>query len=120
MGFYPVTPGSGQYVIGSPLFDKVTLTLPNGKNFVITAQQNNADSPYIQQASFNGKPLQQSWLAHQNILAGGELKFLMGPEPEKSWASTEQAVPYSMSLELSGKKLVERSPETPDAATQPE
>lgn len=101
LGFYPVTSGTGQYVIGSPLFDKVTLTLPNGKNLVITAQQNKADSPYIQQASFNGQPLQQSWLDHTTIQAGGELNFLMGPQPEKNWASAANAVPYSMSLEPS-------------------
>ncbi len=111
MGFYPVTPGAGQYVIGSPLFDKVTLTLPNGKNFVITAQQNTPNSPYIQQASLNGQPLQQSWLEHNTIQAGGQLNFLMGSEPEKSWASAEHAVPYSMSLEQS-------SPETPKAKTR--
>ena len=101
LGFYPVTPGTPEYVIGSPLFDKVTLTLEDGKTFVVESSNNQADSPYIQQAWLNGKALDKSWLNHHVIQAGGKLHFDMGQTPNKTWASSSSAQPYSMSLEAS-------------------
>ncbi|GGO64823.1 GH92 family glycosyl hydrolase [Bowmanella pacifica] len=101
LGFYPVTPGTPEYVIGSPLFDKVTLTLEDGKTFVVESSNNQADSPYIQQAWLNGKALDKSWLNHHVIQAGGKLHFDMGQTPNKAWASSSSAQPYSMSLEAS-------------------
>lgn len=101
LGFYPVTPGTPEYVIGSPLFDKVTLTLEDGKTFVVESSNNQADSPYIQQAWLNGKALNKSWLNHHVIQAGGKLHFDMGQTPNKAWASSSSAQPYSMSLEAS-------------------
>jgi predicted alpha-1,2-mannosidase len=85
MGFYPVNPASAVYEIGSPLFSKVTIRLPNGKVFTIRADQQAADHPYIQQATWNGKPLAISSLTHEQILAGGELVLQMGAAPSKLW-----------------------------------
>ncbi|MEL4425009.1 GH92 family glycosyl hydrolase [Shewanella indica] len=99
LGFYPVTPGTPEYVIGSPLFDKVTLTLEDGKTFVIQSDNNLDSNPYIQKASLNGKTLTRSWLNHHEIQAGGTLNFDMGATPNKAWASDANAQPYSMSLE---------------------
>ncbi|ABL98504.1 GH92 family glycosyl hydrolase [Shewanella amazonensis] len=99
LGFYPVTPGTPEYVIGSPLFDKVTLTLEDGKTFVIESDNNLNANPYIQQALLNGKALNRSWLDHHEIQAGGTLNFDMGATPNKAWASDANAQPYSMSLE---------------------
>ncbi|QYJ75702.1 GH92 family glycosyl hydrolase [Shewanella sp. FJAT-52076] len=100
LGFYPVTPGTPEYVIGSPLFDKVTLTLEDGKTFVIQSDNNLDANPYIQQALLNGKTLNRSWLDHHEIQDGGTLNFDMGATPNKAWASDANAQPYSMSLEI--------------------
>jgi predicted alpha-1,2-mannosidase len=85
MGLYPVAPGETRYQIGSPLFDRVTLRLhPDfcmGETFVIEAVNNSAENLYIQSATFNGEPLQRSWITHEELAAGGTLTLLMGPEP---------------------------------------
>jgi predicted alpha-1,2-mannosidase len=85
LGFYPVNPASAQYMIGSPLFARATLHLPNGKHFEISAAGNAPDHPYIQTARLNGKPLAGPVLTHTQILAGGKLEFVMGPAPS-GWA----------------------------------
>ncbi len=88
MGFYPVTPGNPTYILGSPLFDRVTIALPNGKEFVIEAADNGPCQFYIQSASLNGKPLDRAWLTHQEVADGGMLQLQMGHQPNKRWAST--------------------------------
>jgi len=94
MGFYPVAPGTPFYSIGSPLFDRVTLRLENGKQFVIRTTGNSAASPYIQSASFKGSSYTHSFISHDDILSGGTLDFVMGPAPNLSWGSgIEEAVP---------------------------
>jgi predicted alpha-1,2-mannosidase len=86
MGFYPVNPASAQYLIGSPLFTRTTLHLPNGRQFEIAAANNSADRPYIQSARLNGKPLTAPVITHQQIEAGGRLEFVMGEKPSQ-WGS---------------------------------
>ncbi len=86
LGFYPVNPASGEYMIGSPIFRKATLKLANGKHFTITAAGNSAANLYIQSASLNGKPLTAPVLRYDDIVAGGSLRFLMGPAPSQ-WAA---------------------------------
>ena len=98
LGFYPVTPGTSQYVIGSPLFEKVSLTMENGKVLTITANNNQAKNVYIQSANLNGQPHNQSWLDHHTLQQGGTLQFEMSDKPNKNWASSMKAVPFSMSL----------------------
>ena len=85
LGFYPVNPASAQYMIGSPLFAKVTLNLPNGKRFEIVAANNVSDHPYIQSARLNGKPLKEPLITYRQIESGGKLEFVMGPQPS-AWA----------------------------------
>jgi len=97
LGFYPVTPGTTQYVIGSPLFDKVTMTLEDGKQFVIQANDNKAVNHYIDAAELNGKPFDKTWLDHHTIQAGGTLEFSMSAMPNTNRAISNDARPYSMS-----------------------
>ena len=89
MGFYPVTPGMPMYVIGTPLFEKMTIQLPNGKAFIVTARNNSAQNKYIQSATLNGAPLNRAWIKHTDVVNGGELMFQMGPRPNKSWGANE-------------------------------
>jgi len=97
MGFYPVDPASPDYIIGSPLFDEVTIHLGSGRDFVIVANDNSEKNVYIQSATLNGKPLKRPWFSHAEIGNGGRLIFRMGPSPNKSWGSAPDAVPPSMS-----------------------
>jgi len=99
MGFYPVTPGTPQYVFGSPLFEEVTLQLENGNTFRIEALDNGPDNVYIQKTALNGLPLEQTWIDHEAIQQGGRLTFTMSDEPDKDWAIGAEARPYSMSTE---------------------
>ncbi|WP_282160426.1 GH92 family glycosyl hydrolase [Ulvibacterium marinum] len=85
MGFYPVTPGSPVYSIGSPLLDQVSINLPKGKKFTIKAINNTKDNKYIQSASLNGNNFERTWIGHDEILDGGVLVFTMGSTPNKKW-----------------------------------
>ena len=91
LGYYPVDPVIGVYVLGSPLADKVTLHLDSrfakGKTFVVVAQNNSAKNPYIQSAKLNGKPLTRSWITHDEITAGGKLELFMGDKPNKDFGT---------------------------------
>jgi len=98
MGFYPVTPGLPVYTIGSPLFSKVTIDLPNGKQFRLTANNCSVVNKYIQSAKLNGKVLKSPWFTHEQLTAGGHLELEMGPKPNKTWGVSEGANPYSLSI----------------------
>ena len=84
-GFYPVTPGSTVYAIGTPLFPEVRFNLQNGKSFVVRAVNASERNIYIQSARMNGKTYNKSFLLHQDLMAGGELVFTMGPRPNVRW-----------------------------------
>jgi hypothetical protein len=84
-GFYPVTPGSTVYAIGSPLFPEVRFNLENGKSFVIRARNISERNVYVQSARFNGKPYNKSFLLHDDLMDGGELVFQMGAHPNYRW-----------------------------------
>jgi predicted alpha-1,2-mannosidase len=86
LGFYPVNPASGDYIIGSPLFTKMTLRLSSGKLFTVTAENNSSKNIYIQSASLNEKELKIPVVHYDEIEAGASLKLVMGPTPSK-WAS---------------------------------
>lgn len=81
LGFYPVNPASGVYVLGSPTIDEADIAVPGGAYFRIRAKNNNAKNVYIQSARLNGKPLDRSFLLHQEIMQGGTLELVMGPRP---------------------------------------
>ena len=97
MGFYPVTPGSPFYAIGSPLFAHAVIDLGKGKTFTIEAKNNSHENKYIQSANLNGKPLNKTWLSQKEITDGGIVSFEMGPEPNKKWGSKPEDAPPSMS-----------------------
>jgi predicted alpha-1,2-mannosidase len=92
MGFYPVNPASGDYLIGSPLFGRVELKLPGGRHFVVMARDNSASNVYIQSASLNGKPLDVPVITYKQIMAGGKLDFAMGAQPSM-WAANWRPKP---------------------------
>jgi len=85
LGFYPVFPASGNYVIGSPLFDKATINLPEGKKFIVEVKNNSPENIYIQQIELNGQKLSNGFINHKDILNGGLLKIVMGNKPNKSF-----------------------------------
>lgn len=87
MGFYPVTPGSGLYAIGSPFFEEIEIDLPEGKTFTIKAKDCSKRNKYIHSAQLNGVPLNRPWLKHTEIMAGGLLEFQMGDRPNKEWGT---------------------------------
>ncbi len=97
MGFYTVDPSSPNYILGSPLFRRVTLHMGNGKTFEVVAKGNSATNLYIQSAELNGKPWNKPWFSHADIADGGKLVLTMGPAPNKSWGSAPDAAPPSMS-----------------------
>jgi predicted alpha-1,2-mannosidase len=89
MGFYPVTPGKPLYTIGSPVFEKTSIDLTNGKKFTVVAHGASKVNKYIQQAKFDGKELDTPWFTHEQLMAGGTLELEMGPKPNKTWGVTE-------------------------------
>ena len=97
MGFYPVCPGMPEYAIGSPLFKKVTLHLPEGKTFIVSAADNAADRPYIQKAVLNGEELSRNYLTHDELLKGGELALSMDSVPNTQRGTQPADFPYSYS-----------------------
>lgn len=97
LGFYPVAPGSGEYILGRPFLPKTAMRLPNGKTFTIVAEGLDDRHTYVGSVSLNGKPLQRTFLRHDEILAGGELRFSMQAEPNTAWPGQGAQAPYSMS-----------------------
>ena len=99
LGFYPVNPAAGTYVIGSPLVEKAVLKLDpvhyKGRTFTVLAPNNSAKNMYIQSATLNGKPLNRTWLRHEELAAGGELKLTMGPKPNMAWGKAVADRPLS-------------------------
>jgi len=88
LGFYPMNPASGEYEIGSPIFEKSTITLQGGKTFVIEAENVSKDNFYIQSATLNGKSFNQTTISHKQITQGGILHFVMGSKPNENWGLT--------------------------------
>ena len=99
LGFYPVTPGVDQYVIGSPLFEEAVLRLENGKTFTIKSNNNSSKNYYIQSTSLNGKNYSPNYIRCSDIQNGGEFIFNLDENPNKNWGSQSNDVPYSLSLE---------------------
>jgi predicted alpha-1,2-mannosidase len=102
MGFYPVQPGSDTYVIGTPLFDKVTLHLENGNKFIVHSPGTSAQKRFIKSASFNEKAYPKSWFSHTDLTAGGRLTFEMSDVPS-DWGAGVSERPVS---EITGNLIV--------------
>lgn len=99
IGFYPVCPVSDQYVLGAPLFKKITLSLINGKKVVLNAANNSDRNLYINSVSFNGKPYDLNWLSHTDLMRGAVINFNMSSQPNKQRGIKPQDYPYSLSNE---------------------
>lgn len=98
LGIYSVCPGTDQYVIGSPLFKKATITLEDGKKFVITAVDNSDKNVYIKAATLNGLPYSKNWITYDDIVNGGELEFQMSDQPAMDRGVEDGDKPFSLSL----------------------
>ncbi|KAI0637472.1 glycoside hydrolase family 92 protein [Trametes polyzona] len=97
LGFYPVDPVSGQYVVGSPFFDKVTIDLPNAPQPLVISSPGAPSKPYIKSVTVNGRALKEPILTHADIAAGGHIHFEMSAEPE-AWASSTLVSTVSLTL----------------------
>ncbi|RHJ83900.1 GH92 family glycosyl hydrolase [Parabacteroides sp. AM08-6] len=104
LGFYPVAPGTTQYVLGAPLFKKATLHFENGKNLVINAPDNSDKNIYIESMSFNGKEYTKNYLEHYELLKGGVLDIKMGDKPNMNRGVNPEDFPYSFSVNEKKKK----------------
>ena len=93
LGFYPVTPGAGEYVIGRPFIDHAVLNLPNGNHFTISTE---GTGDYVGKVLLNGKPLARVFIRDDEVEAGGELHFVMQATPNKSWGTAKSTRPYTM------------------------
>lgn len=98
LGFYPVDPVSGNYILGSPLFENATVDLVKGKRLEIVVERKDPTHQYIQAFSLNGKVQQRTWFHHSEIAQGGKLVFTMGPEPNPSLGSAANSLPPSLDL----------------------
>lgn len=94
LGFYPVTPGANEYVIGTPLLNKATLHLENGELFTMKATNISANNKYIEKAFLNGKKLNRTYITHNEIMKGGTLEFIMS-DKTSNWGTTDIANPTS-------------------------
>jgi predicted alpha-1,2-mannosidase len=99
LGFYDVCPGSDEYVLGAPLFKKITLNLENGKKVILNAPDNSAENRYIQEMSINGKPYTKNFLSHSELMKGATIHFKMGATPNKQRGIHAEDMPYSFSNE---------------------
>ena len=99
LGFYPVCPGTDEYIIGTPLFKSAKLHLENGKTITIKADNNQLDNRYIKEKKVNGKSQTRNFLTHDQLIKGANIQFQMSPVPNKQRGTTEKDVPYSLSFE---------------------
>jgi predicted alpha-1,2-mannosidase len=97
LGFYPLCPGSNEYILGSPLFKSVTVRLDNGKEIVIKANGNSRDNRYIREMTLNGKRWTKNYLTHEDLMKGATIDFQMSPVPNKERGTEKTDYPYSFS-----------------------
>jgi len=99
-GFYSVCPGAGQYVFGSPLFEKITMHFENGKTFVVNGKNNSKENVYVKTAKLNGKNYSKNYITHEELMKGGALDFEMSNTPNIKRGINLEDFPYSFSNEL--------------------
>jgi putative alpha-1,2-mannosidase len=99
MGFYSVCPAVDQYVLGAPLFKKLTLNLENGKKVIINAPNNSDNNLYINSMNINGKPYDLNWISHTMLTQGAVINYNMSATPNKLRGIKASDVPYSLSNE---------------------
>ena len=100
LGFYPVCPGSGQYVMGTPYFDKVSVHFPNGNTLRLTADGNASDAPYVQKVTINGTESNRNYFTHEELTTGPSVVYEMGRQPNYSRGTDADSAPYSFSNTL--------------------
>lgn len=96
LGFYPANPANGAFVLGSPLFDKVTFPVSGGREFTVIAENNGPENIYIQSVELNGKPYAKAYITYRDIMDGGELKLVMGPQPNEAFGAAPEDRPRSV------------------------
>ena len=99
MGFYPVTPASDQFVMGAPLFKKISIKLENGKEIIIVAPHNSADNRYIKNMWVNGQPYTKTWLSYSELMKGAKINIQMDKLPNTARGINNDDLPYSLSNE---------------------
>jgi predicted alpha-1,2-mannosidase len=100
MGFYPVAPATDEYIMGAPLFKKVTVKLENGNELIINAPQNSDSNKYIQKMELNGKNYTKNYLSHKELMKGAVIDIEMGDTPNKNRGTKKSDFPYSLTNEL--------------------
>jgi putative alpha-1,2-mannosidase len=95
LGFYPVAPGSNQYVLGRPFVDRAVLHLPTGKALTIESVNLSQERGFVKDVLLNGKSLDRSYVTHEELINGGELKFVFSSEKEAEWSHRSLLPPYS-------------------------
>src|SRR5208337_4268452 len=97
LGFSPMNPDSGVYAIGSPVVSKAVIHLDadkyHGQSFTVLDERDSPENSYVESASLNGKPLTRAWLRHEEIIAGGTLRLVMGAKPNTAWGSAPEDRP---------------------------
>lgn len=116
LGFYPVCPATDQYVLGTPLFKKVTVSFDNGKQLLITAPTNSVKNKYVQSLQFNGVDYDKNWVSHFELLKGATLKYRMGAAPNKNRGAKSSAYPFSLSTANPGVVFPEKETSKPSVA----
>jgi putative alpha-1,2-mannosidase len=96
LGFYPVAPGSNEYVIGSPCVKSASINLENGKQFNMEVANYAEKNVYIKEVYLNNKIFNRTYIKHDEIINGGKLKFVMSSTPNKKWGSDESTFPFSL------------------------
>jgi predicted alpha-1,2-mannosidase len=96
LGFYPVAPGSNEYVIGRPFVDRAVLHLPNARTLTIVAENLSPSNAFVQAVTLNGRPLTRTFVRHEELMDGGELHFIMSSKANATWSTQPHETPYSM------------------------
>lgn len=103
MGFYPVCPGSGEYVLGTPVFKSMKVNLENGNTIDIAAANNSNENRYVDAMKLNGKAYDKNFLTHEDLMKGAKISYTMAAEPNTTRGTSDESAPYSFSKELSAK-----------------
>ncbi len=98
LGFYPVCPGTDPYILGAPLFKKVTLNLEGNKKFIISAPENSAKNRFVASQALNGAKYTKTWISHTDLMKGGIFNFQMSAFPNKNRVTSDSDLPYSFSI----------------------
>ena len=104
LGFYPVCPGTDQYILGAPLFKQAVIHLENGKDVVINAPENSDKNIYMDAMKLNGKNYTKNYVTHGDLMNGAKIDVKMSATPNTQRGTQEEDLPYSFTKELSGQK----------------